>query len=252
MESYFLYFPDPDLLMTPTNVGLAYEDVSFQADDGTMLHGWFIPGDNNKPVVLFFHGNAGNISGRVGNLGRLNRLGLSVFIFDYRGYGRSQGKSSENGIYSDGLGALAWLHKKGFTPEQTIYFGRSLGAAAALQLALEQPPAGLIIESPFTSIAGMGKKHNPILYRLFGWLIPAKYDNAEKISRLKSPLLLIHGTADSIVPVEMGKKLFELAPEPKQLHLMEGADHNDGYFLNETAYWKVWKDFLQRLKGLAK
>jgi fermentation-respiration switch protein FrsA (DUF1100 family) len=247
MENYFLYFPEPDLSMTPDNIRLPYEDVIFKAADDTELHGWFIPGKNRSPVVLFFHGNAGNISHRIDNLLRLNRLGLSVFIFDYRGYGRSQGEPSEQGIYNDARGALEWLAKRGYNRDDIIYFGRSIGAAVALQLAIEKPPNGLILESPFTSVAGMGKKHYPILYRLLGWLLKDRYDNEEKMSQLKAPLLLIHGTEDSIVPVNMGQTLFSLAAQPKQIYLINGADHNDGFYLDEGEYWGNWKTFLNQL-----
>ncbi len=246
MESHFLYFPDPHLHMTPGNVDLSYEDAVFPAADGTMLHGWYIPGEETAATVLFFHGNAGNIAHRVDNLVQLNRVGLSVFIFDYRGYGRSQGKASERGLYDDGRGALAWLKNRGADQSDIIYFGRSLGAAVAVQMALEAPPKALILESPFTSVAAMGKRHFPILYRLLGWLIAARYDNGEKMPRLKTPLLLIHGTADSIVPASMGKELFALAPEPKQLYLIEGADHNDGHYLHTSHYWQTWRQFLLR------
>lgn len=234
--------------MTPATAGLTYEDVAFSAEDGTALHGWFIPGQADRPVLLFFHGNAGNISDRVDNLARLNRLGLSVFIFDYRGYGRSAGKTTETGIYSDSLGASAWLKQRGYPPEKTIYFGRSLGAAAALQLALKEPPAALILESGFTSVAEMGRKHYPVFYRLFGWLLAAEFDNAARITRLKAPLLVIHGTADTIVPVAMGKELYRLAPDPKRLYLIRNADHNDGFYLEAGEYWSVWRQFLQSIE----
>ena len=244
MEKYFLYFPESDLILTPDNVRLTYEDVRFEAADGTELHGWYIPGKDKNRAVLFFHGNAGNISHRVDNLLKLNRLGLSVFIFDYRGYGRSQGVPTEQGLYNDARGALKWLENRGQNTANIIYFGRSIGAAVALQLALEKKPSGLILESPFTSVAGMGKKHYPLLYRLLGWLVKDKYDNEIKIPQLQSPLLIIHGSADTIVPVAMGKKLFSLAPEPKDLYLLAGADHNDGDYLNESEYWGAWKAFL--------
>ena len=245
MESFFLYFPDPHLHMTPGNVGLDFEEVTFPAEDGTLLHGWYVPGGDDKPVVLFFHGNAGNISHRVDNLALINRTGLSVFIFDYRGYGRSQGNTIEKGVYSDARGALSWLTGKGYDQKNIIYFGRSLGAAVALQLALEEPPLALIMESPFTSVAGMGKKHYPLLYRILGWMMPADYNNEKKITGLKSPVLIIHGTEDTIVPASMGEELFQLAPEPKKLHLIDGVDHNDGFYLEERYYWNVWNDFLR-------
>ena len=249
MEQHFLYFPTKTLALTPQAVGLDYEDIFFTAEDGTRLHGWFIPAAEAVPTVLFFHGNAGNIGDRVDNLLALHRFGLSVFIFDYRGYGQSAGVPSENGLYADGRAARNWLrdHK----PEAAgnlFYFGRSLGAAAALQLALESPPRGLILESPFTSVAGMGKHHYPILYRLLGWLLNDKYDNNEKIKGLPVPLLLIYGTADTIVPPAMAQELFDLAPQPKQLHLIDGADHNDIFFLGRESYWDAWRQFLQKGK----
>jgi fermentation-respiration switch protein FrsA (DUF1100 family) len=250
LENHFLYFPDKDLTMTPTNVRLPFEEVTFPAADGTLLHGWFVPGDKQKPVVLFFHGNAGNISHRVDNILRLNRLGLSVFIFDYRGYGRSAGEPSEPGLYNDARGALDWLNSRADIADQHIYFGRSLGAAVALQLALDEPPTALIMESPFTSVGAMGKEHYPLLYRLLGWLLEAEYDNEEKIRGLQVPLLVIHGTRDTIVPAAMGRKLFSAAPEPKQLFLIEGADHNDAFYPDEPGYWAAWRNFLEPL-GLA-
>lgn len=245
MENHFLYFPDPHLHLTPARAGLEFEEVTFPAADGTLLHGWFVPGAPNRPTVLFFHGNAGNISHRVENLVQLHRQGYSTLIFDYRGYGRSRGEPSEPGLYADGRGALDWLKSRGTGPDTTIYFGRSLGAAVALQLALEEPPAAVILESAFTSLAAMGREHYPILYTLLGWLVPARYDNAAKIGQLDAPLLLIHGSADTIVPVRMGRRLFELAPEPKRLYLIENADHNDAYFLGDGDYWQAWRDFLQ-------
>ena len=191
------HLPGRALDATPGAIGLAYEDARIDTADGERLHGWFVPAESARGTLLFFHGNAGNISHRVDNILRLNRLGLSVFIFDYRGYGKSQGEPSESGLYGDASAALAWLGKRGIRQEQIIYFGRSLGAAVAVQLALTKQPAALILESPFTSVAGMGKKHYPLLFRVLGWLIEAKYDNEKKIANITAPLLLIHGTRDS-------------------------------------------------------
>jgi len=247
LENHFLYFPESTIVATPATFQLPFEEAFFPAADGTMLHGWFIPGEPQRPVVLFFHGNAGNISHRVDNLYRLNHAGFSTFIFDYRGYGRSGGQPTEAGLYADARGALAWLRQKLGTSDRILYFGRSLGAAVALQLAIEAPPLALILESPFTSVAAMGKAHYPLLYHLLGWLISAGYANEEKIGHLRAPLLLIHGTADTIVPATMGQRLYELAPPPRQLYLIEGADHNDGHYLDGAGYWKAWEAFLKQL-----
>lgn len=244
LEHAFLYFPERAIFMTPASVRLEFEDVFFRAADGTRLHGWYLPGETDKPLVVFCHGNAGNISHRVDNLRLLRGLGLSVFIFDYRGYGRSAGKASEEGTYSDLRGAINWLQEKGWTPEQLIYFGRSVGAAIALQLALEQPPAALILESPFTSIRAMGRHHYPLLWLLAGWAFDARYNNLAKIGRLKVPLLIFHGDRDNIVPQRMGRELFESAPQPKSFYSIPRAGHNDTYELGGERYWQQWREFI--------
>jgi fermentation-respiration switch protein FrsA (DUF1100 family) len=245
MNRHFIFFPDKTLHATPAAVGLPYEEVTFPAADGVSLHGWYLPGDPAKPLVLFAHGNAGNLSHRIDNLLGFHRLGLPVFIFDYRGYGRSEGQTTEEGTYEDIRGALAWLKKRGWPPRRIIYFGRSLGAAVALQLALEEPPAGLVLESAFTSVAGMGWHHQPLTYALLGWwAVSARYDNLAKIGGLRCPLLLFQGENDTIVPPKMARQLLEKAPAPKSLYLIPGADHNDTYFVGGGPYWRQWQDFL--------
>jgi hypothetical protein len=244
LEQRYIYFPDRQLVATPAAVVLAYEEVRFVADDGTALHGWYLPGEADRPLVVFCHGNAGNISHRLESLHLLHGLGLSVFIFDYRGYGQSEGTPSEEGTYADARGAFAWLRQRGWTPAQMVYFGESLGAAVALQLAVEQPPAGLVLEAPFTSIAAMGRHHYSLLYFLLGWLLDARYDNLAKIGGIRSPLLIIQGEADTIVPLAMSRRLYEAAKEPKTLRLIPGADHNDLLFVGGKAWREAWREFL--------
>jgi fermentation-respiration switch protein FrsA (DUF1100 family) len=245
LEQMFLYFPERQIIMTPATMHLEFEDVFFPAADGTSLHGWYLPGEAGQPLVVFCHGNAGNISHRVDNLRRLRELGLSAFIFDYRGYGQSAGKASEEGTYSDMRGALSWLQRKGWPPAKMIYFGRSVGAAVALQLALEQPPAGLVLESPFTSLKAMGQHHYPLLWLLAGWALDARYDNLTKIGQLKAPLLIFHGDRDVIVPQGMGQELFKQAPLPKQFYSIPRAGHNDTYDAGGEQYWQKWREFVQ-------
>ncbi|MBW6510182.1 MAG: lysophospholipase [Desulfuromonadales bacterium] len=248
MDNAFIFFPTRELVMTPHSVGLPYDEVYFTAADDTRLHGWFVPGQAEAPVILFFHGNAGNISHRVDNLRLFHQhLGVSVFIIDYRGYGNSAGKTSEEGTYADARGALGWLHDNGWNNDRIIYFGRSVGAAVATQLALEKPPAGLVLESPFTSVAAMGRRHNPILYFLLGWLLQSRYDTLSKIDQAGAPLLLFHGTRDTIVPPAMGKDVFARAREPKTLHLIEGAGHNDTLAHGQREYWQAWRTFIATL-----
>jgi len=244
LEQMFLFFPDQEIVMTPADLGLQYQDVFFSAADGARLHGWYLPGEAEQPLLLFCHGNAGNISHRVDNLHLLRQLGLSVFIFDYRGYGRSEGQASEEGTYTDGRAALDWLKGKGWSAERMIYFGRSVGAGVALQLALEQPPAGLVLESPFTSIKAMGRHHYPLLWLLAGWAISARYDNLAKIGLLKTPLLLFHGDRDDIIPQRMGRELYEQAPQPKTFYSIPGAGHNDTYDVGGENYWRQWREVI--------
>jgi uncharacterized protein len=247
MDNQFIFFPERELIITPAGVGLPFREVFFPAEDGVLLHGWLVPGEPGKPLVLFFHGNAGNISHRVENLELLHRLGVSVFIVSYRGYGRSEGRASEEGTYRDARGALNWLRSDGWETSQMVYFGRSLGAAVAVQLALEAPPAGLILETPFTSIAAMGRHHNPILYLLLGWTLNARYDSLAKIEHIRAPLLIFQGDRDTIAPEEMARRLFAQANEPKTFFLIPGAGHNDTYVKGGARYWKEWERFLDEL-----
>ncbi len=247
-ENQFIFFPERTLSSTPGSVGLPYKEVIFAASDEVSLHGWYVPGKTEKPLVLFFHGNAGNISHRLENL-RLfhDRLGVSVFIFDYRGYGKSDGKPSEAGIYQDARGAWKWLESRGWTTERMIYFGRSLGAAAAVQLALEAPPSGLALETPFPSIGAVGRHHYPLLYPLAGWAVGARFDSLSKMDRIRVPLLVLQGDSDRIVPEEMARQLFQRANEPKTFHLIEGAGHNDTFHVGGESYWDAWRNFLETI-----
>ncbi len=240
-EDLFLFFPNKTLKETPAIASLAYEDIFFTAEDGIRLHGWYLVGEKGKPPVLFCHGNAGNISDRIESLAFLHSMGLSVLLFDYRGYGRSGGKTSEEGTYMDVRAAIAFLEGRGWTARQTIFLGHSLGAAVALQLALEQPPAALVLESPFTSIPAMGRLHYPIISRIFGPMLKARYDNISKIGRLRAPLFIIHGAADTVVPPAMGEALLAAASPPKHLLLLPGFGHNDHFSSVSQAYRSIWQ-----------
>jgi len=249
LEQHFLYFPDPVHEATPGSVGLTFEDVSFTAADGTQLSGWLVPGEEQAPVVLFCIGNAGNISHRLDTLRMLNELGVTVFIFNYRGYGTSEGQASETGTYADVAGAVSFLEGRGWQAERMIFFGRSLGAAVALEQALQTPPAGLVMEAAFTSITEMGRRHYPGLSFLLGWLIGAKYDNLDKISRLTSPLLQIHGRQDSVCPPDMAEKLYARATSAKQLLWVQEADHNDAFVVGGTLYRETLRQAFAQWTG---
>ncbi len=221
-----LYFPSSHLFAEPSDVGLSAEDVTFETEDGETLHAWWFRTEKESlGHVLLFHGNAGNIGDRVIHARLLTDVGLDVFSFDYRGYGRSTGSPDEGGSYRDARAArAALLAREGVDAQRIFYVGESLGGAVAVALAREAPPRGLALLSTFTSVRDMGRVHYPFIPRA---AVPDAYPSLERIRGLECPLLVMHGDRDHIVPVEQGKALFEAAPEPKTLRLFPGTGHND-------------------------
>ncbi len=246
IERRFIFFPEKELIGDPGHWGLSFDDVNCRAGDGVSLHGWFVPGEG-EVTWLWFHGNGGNISHRLEDLTLLNsRLGVSIFLFDYRGYGRSGGKPSEKGIYRDATAALDHvLSRKDVNPERIVYFGRSLGAAVAVWLASWRRPYGLILESPFASVADMAKIAYPRLP--IHLLVRGKYDSLSKIGGISCPLLVLHGDRDEIVPISQGRKLYEAASGPKSFYAIEGAAHNDTYIAGGEPYFQALGDFIGSL-----
>ena len=250
LEKYVIYVPERAIEMTPKSEGIAYEDVWFPASDGLRLHGWLIPAPNARLTLVWFHGNAGNIGHRVDNIKHLHRLlGLNVFIFDYRGYGRSAGTLSdlsEEATYRDAEGALAYLRgRQDLAHTRLVYFGRSLGAPIAVEAARRHPPTGLILETPFTSIKEMARVALPFLP--LGTLLRTKYDSLGKIGEIRVPLLILHGDRDDVVPYEQGRRLFDAANEPKTFYRIRGARHNDTYIVGGQPYFDAWARFLGSL-----
>lgn len=225
---------------------LSFEEILFPAADGTTLYGWYLPGQPGKPLVLYLHGTATNLSRETDYLARLHDLGVTLFAFDYRGYGQSSGAPSEEGTYQDARGALAYLRARGWEQGRIIYHGRSLGAAVAVQLALEAPPAGLVLESPFTSLAALVCHHHPIACPLLSRTFAGFYDSLAKIDGLRSPLLVLQGDLDTIVPRQMAEELYRRAPAPKTLCLVPGAGHADLWQVGGPLYWGQWSRFLDR------
>ena len=249
IERRYIFFPERPLLETPEQWGLQYEEVRFPASDGVRLHGWYVPGRGDL-TWIWFHGNAGNIGHRLENLMLLHRrLGVNIFLFDYRGYGRSEGKVSEKGTYRDARAALEYVvSQKDTDPHKLVYFGRSLGAAIAVELATQLHPRGLILESPFTSIKDMAKKVFPLLPLYL--LVRTKYDSLSRIDKVSCPLLIIHGDMDEIVPIGQAMKLYERAQEPKQLYVIPGAGHSETYLVGEEPYFSTLAEFLASFEGL--
>jgi hypothetical protein len=227
LEEALIFFPAkyPEGLWQPK--GLTYEDAWFTAADGTRLHGWYCPNANPRAVVLFAHGNAGNLSHRADALRIFQqRLGCSIMVFDYRGYGRSEGKPSEAGILADARAARAWLAQRtNLSEDRLVLLGESLGGAVMVDLAAERGARGLILENTFSSLPDVAKYHLPWLPLKL--LMRTRFDSLSKIDRYHGPLLMCHGTGDRTVPVELARKLFDRANEPKQLVIVPGGDHND-------------------------
>jgi hypothetical protein len=237
MQSRMLYYPNMPgraLTATPADIGLEYRDVHFTTEDGIELHGWFIPGDNPQRTLLFFHGNAGNISHRLESVGLFHRLGLSVFIFDYRGFGQSAGETTEQGTYRDAQAAWSYLTQtRALDAKDIIVFGRSLGGAVATWLASRHTPAMLILESTFTSVPAMARRYYPFLpVRL---LSRFEYNSLSLVKQLACPVLIAHSRDDEIIPFEEGRLLFDAAPEPKRFLEMRGG-HNDGFIVTGPRY----------------
>jgi fermentation-respiration switch protein FrsA (DUF1100 family) len=244
---YFPNIPSRALGPGPDSIGLAYERVDLLTEDGVRLDAWFVPAREPRGIVLFFHGNAGNISHRLDSLKIFNNLKLSTLIFDYRGYGRSQGKVSEQGTYRDAEAAWRYLtEQRGIPSAQIILFGRSLGAAVAAHLAHQQRPAGLIIESGFVSVPELAAQLYPWLP--VRWLARFKYPTSKYLNMVSAPVLIVHSRDDEIIPFDQGRSLFEGAREPKQFLELKGG-HNDGFLVSGRHYLSGLDRFLFSVIG---
>jgi uncharacterized protein len=233
-QDRLVYFPAYTLSVTPRTLGIDHEDVSLATDDGVNLHGWFIPATTARATVLFLHGNGGNISHRLDKIDIFRRLGLNVFIVDYRGYGKSGGKPSETGTYRDARTAWNYLTRTRAIPESRIViYGESLGGAVALNLAREHPPRALIMDSSFLSMPDLGAELYPWLP--VRWLTRFHYDSMSLIPQVRVPILIIHSRGDDIVPFHHGQRLFAAANEPKRFLEIEGS-HNEGFLVSGDRY----------------
>ncbi|HDZ27171.1 MAG TPA: alpha/beta hydrolase [Candidatus Aminicenantes bacterium] len=243
-EKKGIYFPVRKIHLTPKEIGLEFEDVYFFSSDGVKLNGWYIPAKETRATVLFCHGNAGNISHRIDVIYLFYKLGLSVFIFDYRGYGRSQGRPTEEGLYLDAEAAHKYLIKsRNLNEGSIVVYGKSIGANVAVELCSKVKIAALISESAFTSALEMGKKLFPFLP--LKWIISIKFDALSKIKNITVPKLIIHSEDDKIIPFRHGRKLFEAALEPKEFYPMRGG-HNDAIFLASEDFVSKIDAFIQK------
>jgi fermentation-respiration switch protein FrsA (DUF1100 family) len=233
----------PEGYWNPVSLGLKAQDISFKSVDGVNLHGWFVRTPGARATLLWFHGNAGNLSHRLDNIQRLLPLNLNIFIFDYRGYGKSEGEPDEKGIYKDSQAAYNKVLELGGVSVNSLFlFGRSLGGICATETALNNPARGLILESTFTSASDMSRKIITLIP--LGWAIRSKLDAINKVPELKLPKLFLHGDRDEVIPFDLGRKLYEEASDPKSFYIIQGAGHNDTYIMGGRGYYNALDGFV--------
>ena len=242
-ERRLIFFPTRSLAAAPADVGLRAEELSITAADGVNLHGWWIEGPGDR-VLIWYHGNAGNIGDRLHNARWfVDRLGVDVVLVDYRGYGRSEGTPDEEGLYLDGLAIHdAVAARPAVREEDIVLFGRSLGGAVAIETALRRPAGVLVLESVFRSVPALAREHY--------WFVPSavvrtRMDNVPKMARVRTPMLVLHGDRDRIVPLSHGRRLVEAAGGAARFHVIEGAGHNDTWLVGGEPYARAWETFLR-------
>ncbi|MCE8016586.1 alpha/beta hydrolase [Halomonas sp. MCCC 1A17488] len=254
-QERLLYLPHMgrEHVATPADRGLAWQQIELATADGVTLDAWWIPVESARGSLLFLHGNAGNISHRLDSIRQFHRLGLSVLILDYRGYGRSEGRPSEAGTAHDARAGWRWLIEQGVPAGEIVLFGRSLGAAVAAELAAalppEEQPAAIILESPFRSVPALGQRLYPFLP--VRWLATLDYPTERYVRQIESPLLVIHSREDEIIPYAEGEAVFAAANEPKAMLTIRGG-HNTGFIESEPEYSASIDDFIARQAGLTR
>jgi len=237
-----IFFPLRSLSATPADWSLEYEEVSLQTADGVSLHGWYLPHSGSDRALLFFHGNAGNISHRGESLTIFHRLGFNILIFDYRGYGQSGGSPTEDGLHADAVAAWRFLREiKGFDAEEITLFGRSLGGAVATRLAAEAKPAALILESTFSSAKDVAAEVFPLMSKFT--FLRFDFNTAARVKSVTSPVLVLHSPDDEIIPFSLGERIYRAANEPKAMLRLQG-DHNRGFLQSQPGYERGINEFL--------
>ncbi len=228
LEHKLIYFPPryPEGFPPPHTYEGEVEDVWLRPSDGIKINAFYRHNPASKQAILWLHGNAENIGYGLGQLRTLAKVGVNILAVDYRGYGKSEGKPNEVGVYRDADAAYDFLVKeRHFRPDDIVIYGHSLGGAVAINLASRRPCGGLIVQSSFTNARAMTREIFAL--PLVGHLVKSRFDSEHKIRNVRAPILIVHGTRDDVVPFAMGEKLFEAAPEPKRFYRMEGAGHND-------------------------
>jgi len=244
IEKKSLYYPLKKIEATPRDIGLDYEEIFITTKDKVLISGWYIPSGSPRATFIFSHGNGGNISHRLEKIKMFNDLRVNVLIFDYRGYGMSEGSLSEEGLYLDAEAVYDYLvNEKQVPPEKIIGYGESLGGAVMVDLAVRREMGGIIIEGCFTSIQDMAKKIFPFIP---SFIYKTSFNSLEKISRVKAPTLHFHSVADEVIPYQLGRKLFDRAPGPKEFVDLQGG-HNDSFLISRDVFIEKTDSFISRL-----
>lgn len=229
MQRSLQYFPDKNYPGEPADSGVpAMREVELKTEDGLTLNAWFAPpAKRDGKIVVYYHGNAGHIGHRAAKAQHFIDKGMGVLLVDYRGFGGNPGNPSEKGLYHDGRAAIRFLEQKEYTISQFVIYGESIGSGVATQMALEIQPRYLILEAPFSSASDVAKKR--YFFLPVDFLMKDRYDNADKIADIKTSLLVVHGDEDGVIPIELGRKLFERAQHPKEFITINGGHHSDLY-----------------------
>jgi len=241
-QTRLIYFPSSALELTPVDVRLKFDDVTLTTQDGVRISAWFVPADDARTTVLFFHGNAGNNGNRIPELKVLNSLHYNVMILDYRGFGKSEGSPSENGTYLDAVAAWEYLVQIRGIPTKTIVIvGESIGGGVAIELARREQPGALVVQSTFTRLADIAALHYPLLP--VGLLLRHRYDSVDKVGDIHCPKLFFHSTDDSLIPITMGRALYDAAAQPKQF-LETPGEHVGGGFMYSDEFAERLRVFI--------
>lgn len=242
-QGRFIFFPTKEITKTPSEINLQYEDLRLATPGGSIVHGWYLPAPNGQKLVIFFHGNAGNISDRLPTIETIYDLGYSVLIMDYQGYGSSTGRPSESGTYATALVSWDYATKTlGLEPSNIIVYGRSLGGAVATWLAARQGPAGLIIESTFTRMADLSAHYYPYLPARF--LTRIHYDSMSQITRVRCPIFSAHSQNDELIPFALGQELSKAAPRLARFFTLKGG-HNQAFIMSGDEYYRQLDRFIR-------
>ncbi len=250
-QDRLIFLPTPGSpILTPAHYGIDYESHTLPINDEEGVHLWFIPGkEKQSPVLLFCHGNSGNLGSRIEILKILYQLGIPIVMFDYRGYGESHGRPSEKHLYEDGERVLEFLKiQKGYPFKEIVVMGRSLGGAVACELAYRHPELlGLILDSTFTSLPEIAQIRYP--YVPVSLLLKYRFDNLSKVQEIPIPKLIIHSVQDEVIPFSLGERLFQRARSPKRFLSLPAGGHNDAFLESQEIYLQGLKEFLDEVSS---